>query len=306
MPICSLLPAATEIAFALGLGDEIVGVTHECDYPPQAKEKPVVVRSAIDPARMTSAEIDARVGNTLRLGKSLYMIDREALLQAAPDLILTQGLCDVCALDYNEVLRAAESLPRPPAVLSLNPRRLQDVLRDILRVGEATGRRQQAEALVQDLQRRIDGVAAARWSRRPRVVCLEWFDPLYFAGHWVPEMVEIAGGIDALGHKGESSAKLTWPQVTQASPEIIVLMPCGFDLKRTIAESAVLKTLDAWKELPAVKAGDVYAVNGHAYFSRPGPRLIDGLEILARIIHPEIFPSAVSSEAAERVSIEVC
>jgi iron complex transport system substrate-binding protein len=287
MRICSLLPAATEIAFALGLGDAVVGVTHECDYPPQAKKKPVVVTSVIDAARMTSGEIDRKVGEALQTGKGLYSIDEAAFIDSAPDLILTQGLCDVCALDYNEVVKAAAKLSRQPAILSLNPHGLADMLDDIRRVGVATERLIAAEALVQDLQRRIDRVAHARPAHRPRVVCLEWYEPLYAAGHWAPEMVELAGGEDMLGRQGEPSSKVEWRAVVAARPEVILLMPCGFDVRRTVKEATSLREREGWNDLPAVRTGKVFAVNGNAYFSRPGPRLIDGLEILAQLIRPE-------------------
>lgn len=301
MRVCSLLPGATEIAFALGLGDKIVGVTHECDYPHDAKRKRVVVRSAIDPNRMTSHEIDRKVGEMLAAGKGLYTIDEQALIECCPDIILTQGLCDVCALDYNEVVKAARLLPRTPVIVSLNPRSLSDVLGDISRVGAATNREALAEALVGELRARITRVALRDPAYRPRVVCLEWFEPLYVAGHWVPEMVALAGGHDVLGRIGEPSFKVEWSSVIDAKPDVILLVPCGFDLRRAMRESASLRQRDGWNDLPAVKLGNVYALNGSAYFSRPGPRLIDGLEILAQIIHSEIFPWNASPEAAQRI-----
>jgi iron complex transport system substrate-binding protein len=300
MRICSLLPAATEIAFALGVGDALVGVTHECDYPPQAKEKPVVVRSLIDAAGMTSGEIDRKVVEVLQAGKDLYAIDENAFIDAAPDLVLTQGLCDVCALDYNEVVKVAAKLSRQPTILSLNPRGLTDMLEDIRRIGAATDRLIAAEALVQDLRRRIERVAAARPIHRPRVVCLEWYEPLYAAGHWAPEMVELAGGEDMLGRKGEPSSKVEWPAVVAARPEVILLMPCGFDVRRTVKEATLLREREGWNELPAVRAGKVFAVNGNAFLSRPGPRLINGLEILAQLIHPEKIAGSFSPTDAAR------
>jgi iron complex transport system substrate-binding protein len=294
MRICSLLPAATEIAFALGLGDALVGVTHECDYPPEAKQKPVVVRSVIDTARMTSEEIDRKVGEALQAGKGLYTIDELAFIDAAPDIILTQGLCDVCALDYNAVVKIAAKLSRQPTILSLNPHRLADVLEDIRRIGAATERLIVAEALVQDLQRRIDRVVHPRPAHRPRVVCLEWYEPLYAAGHWAPEMVELAGGENMLGHKAEPSSKVEWRDVVAARPEVILLMPCGFDVRRTVKEATRLQRREGWNDLPAVRLGKVFAVNANAYFSRPGPRLIDGLEILAQLIRPEKIAGSLS------------
>jgi iron complex transport system substrate-binding protein len=300
MRICSLLPGATEIAYLLGLGDQIVGVTHECDYPHEAKQKPVVVRSVIDSSQLSCPEIDRRVGELLQAGRGLYSIDEAAFLASGPDVILTQGLCDVCALDYGDVVKAAQRLPRMPAILSLNPHSLSDVLEDISRVGAATGRETAAEALVQDLRRRIDAVGIREPEYRPRVVCLEWFEPLYVAGHWVPELVTLAGGFDPLGRKGEPSFKIEWQSVLDAKPDVILLMPCGFDVRRAVKESTPLRNLNGWNDLPAVKTGNVYALNGSAYFSRPGPRLVNGLEILARIIRPEQAGwSAAPTEAAK-------
>ncbi len=300
MRICSLLPGATEIAYLLGLGDQIVGVTHECDYPHEAKQKPVVVRSVIDSSQLSCPEIDRRVGELLQAGRGLYSIDEAAFLASGPDVILTQGLCNVCALDYDDVVKAAQRLPRMPAILSLNPHSLSDVLEDISRVGAATGRETAAEALVQDLRRRIDEVGIREPEYRPRVVCLEWFEPLYVAGHWVPELVTLAGGFDPLGRKGEPSFKIEWQSVLDAKPDVILLMPCGFDVRRAVKESTPLRNLNGWNELPAVKTGNVYALNGSAYFSRPGPRLVNGLEILARIIRPEQAGwSAAPTEAAK-------
>ena len=304
MRICSLLPGATEIAFALGLGDDVVGVTHECDYPAEAKQKPVVVRSSIDSHRMTSLEIDRWVSERLRNNQSLYTIDEEGLREAAPDVILTQGLCDVCAIDYDEVVAAGEALPHKPTIVSLSPNCLTDVLKDIGRVGEATGQGHKAEAFVRSLEDRIAAVRdrVTESSTRPRVACLEWFDPIYFAGHWVPEMIELAGGNDVLGRKGEPSAKIAWDKVVELAPDVIVLMPCGYDVQRTLNEVPLLENREGWRELPAIKAGRVYAVNGHAFFSRPGPRLVDGLEILAHLIHPEIFPLHASPENFQKIA----
>jgi iron complex transport system substrate-binding protein len=304
MRVCSLLPGATEIAFALGLGDDVVGVTHECDYPAEARQKPVVVHGLIDSNRMTSLEIDRWVGERLGSNQGLYLLDEERLREAAPDVILTQGLCDVCAIDYNEVVAASETLAKKPKIVSLTPNCLTDVLDDVARVGEATGQRQIAERVVEELEQRISSVReqAATSSARPRVACLEWFDPIYLAGHWVPEMIEIAGAEDVLGRRGEPSEKVEWQSIRESAPEIIVLMPCGFDMPRTLREAGVLERLEGWHDLPAVKAGKVFAVNGHAFFSRPGPRLVDGLEILAHIIHPKIFPTQPPPDVLQRIT----
>ncbi|HEX9452768.1 MAG TPA: cobalamin-binding protein [Candidatus Binatia bacterium] len=302
MRICSLLPGATEIVFALGLGDDLVGVTHECDYPADAKQKPVMVHSVIDAQRMSAGEIDRKVGELLQAGKGLYTIDDQAFGAAAPDVILTQGLCEVCALDYNEVVKAAASLPRRPEIISLNPHNLDELLDDILRVGEATDRQSAATVIVADLRQRIDQVSCREPDKRPRVVCLEWFEPLYSAGHWAPEMVALAGGVDVLGRQGEPSAKIEWRQVIDARPDVILLMPCGFDVRRTVREATPLRALPGWNDLPAVKSGSVFALNGNAYFSRPGPRLVDGLEILARIIHPDTVVWTLSPADATQLN----
>lgn len=293
MRICSLLPGATEIAFALGLGDQIVGVTHECDYPADAKQKPVVVRSAIDSHSLSGQEIDRKVGELLQAGKGLYLIVEEALRASAPELIITQGLCDVCALDYNEVVRAAARLPVQPAIVSLNPHSFADVMDDVVRIGVATHSQVAADTFVSGLRQRVEQIGLGEPAYRPRVVCLEWFEPLYVAGHWVPEMVALAGGLDVLGRYGEPSFRVDWSSVLDAHPEIILLMPCGFDVRRAVKEANALRTLPHWEELQAVKHGRVYALNGSAYFSRPGPRLVNGLEILARIIHPETVAAPI-------------
>jgi iron complex transport system substrate-binding protein len=303
MRICSFVPAATEILFSLGVGDQIVGVSHECDYPPEAKNKPIMVCSRLGPNRAPSAEVDRQVREAVASGRGLYTIDAAALKSAAPDIIVTQGLCDVCALDYGEVVKAAQSLPKPPAVVSLSAHSLTEVLDDVLRLGEATQRAGQATALAGLLQSRIVEVSrrATRPRKRPRVACLEWFEPLYVAGHWVPEMVELAGGRDALGDKGKASRIVRWEEVLDAAPEIIVLMPCGFDLARSVHEMDVLEKLAGWSELPAVRTGNVFAVDGNSYFSRPGPRLVDGLEFLAQLIHPEIFPRRAPLKAVKSI-----
>lgn len=304
MRICSLLPSATEIAFALGLGDAVVGVTHECDYPPEAKKKPVVVKNAFNAGAMASGEIDRTVSRHLQAKQSLYLIDISRLKEANPDLILTQDLCDVCAIEPDEVLKAVTSLPQKPQLITLAPHLLDDVLKDIERVGEAAARQSAASSLIESLRERIHFVTeqAKKSTHRPRVACLEWLDPLYNAGHWIPEMVELAGGTAGLAEKGRPSTKIEWERVIEFSPEVIVLMPCGFDVERTLKEAPLIQRLPDWKNLPAVKQGMVFAVNGHTYFSRSGPRLVDGLEILARVLHPELFPDDVPPDAAQRLA----
>ena len=300
MRICSLLPSATEIVYALGLGDQLYGVSHECDYPPEAAAKPALIRSAFDQSSLSSLEIDHAVMERLRQGEGVYTIDQDLLRQAEPDLILTQELCDVCAAPYQDVLAAVAALPKRPAVLSLTPQSLGDVLKDIERVGEATGRIREAKTAAAALEKRTAAVAgrAARAHRRPRVVCLEWLEPVMAAGHWVPEIVGLAGGTEPIGLAGAPSRRVSWEQVRSAAPEVLILMPCGFDVERVMEEMHLLTSRPGWQTLPAVATGRVFAANGHAYYSRSGPRLVDGLEVLARLIHPELFPEPVPPDVA--------
>ncbi len=295
MRICTLLPSATEIAFALGLGDSVAAVSHECDFPAGAREKPVVVRGRIDSDHCTSREIDTLVQQHLSRGEGLYGLDLELLRGINPDLIITQGLCDVCAVGHDDVMAAAGTLKPPARVLSLSPSSLGEVLSDITRVGNATGTSERAETLVGTLRERVGRVAARepQAGSRPRVACLEWLDPLYAAGHWVPEMVELAGGTDVLAAKHEPSARVSLETLVEAAPEILVLMPCGFDESRTLKEWEPLKHLPAWQDIPAVANGRVFAVDGSKFFNRPGPRLVDGLEILAECIGAGTTPEAV-------------
>lgn len=303
MRICSFLPSATEIVYALGLGDQLYGVTRSCDYPAEALAKPIVVRSILDEEGLTSTDIDRIVKEHARNGQSVYHIDMEALRAADPDLILTQELCDVCAVGYQDVLTQVKDLPKTPRVVSLNPTSLEDVLRDMLTVGEVTETAGVARAAVSALRQRIDTVRqrAAQALTRPRVCCLEWMDPLFVSGHWIPEMVQIAGGTDGIGNHGTPSSQVTWDQVRAYQPEIIILMPCGADVPKTLSELDYVRDLPGWNEIPAVRASQVYAVNASAYFSRSGPRLVDGLELLAQIIQPELFPWSVSQGMALRV-----
>jgi iron complex transport system substrate-binding protein len=303
MRICSFLPSATEIVYTLGLGDQLHGVTRSCDYPAEALTKPIVVRSILDEEGLTSTDIDRIVKEHARNGQSVYHIDMEALRAADPDLILTQELCDVCAVGYQDVLTQVKDLPKTPRVVSLNPTSLEDVLHDVLTVGEVTGTSERARAAVALMRQRIDSVRqlAAQASTRPRVFCLEWMDPLFISGHWIPEMVEIAGGTDGIGNHGTPSSRITWDRVRAYEPEVVILMPCGADVPKTLSELNYVRALPGWNALPAVCHSRVYAVNASAYFSRSGPRLVDGLELLAQIIQPELFPWTVSRDIAIRV-----
>src|SRR5262249_36569365 len=293
--IVSLLPSATEIVFALGLDEALVGVTHECDYPPAVRSKPIVTRSLLDHTGATSEEIDQAVRQQLEDQLSLYALDRALLEQIAPDLVLTQALCGVCAVAYGEVDRAvrdisAESGTLAPRVLSLEPHGLEDILATIAQVGVAAGVAQRAATLVSELRSRVERVRArtALASRQPRVACLEWLNPLFGPGHWLPELVELAGGRAGLGAAHDDSRRVAWDDVIAFAPEVIVITPCGFDLQQTVEEAErVLPGRTGWEALPAVRQGRVYAVDGNAYFSRPGPRIVDSLELLAELIHPE-------------------
>lgn len=291
MKICSFLPSATEILFALGMGDEVVGVTFECDYPADAAGKAVVVHSAMQ-SGLTPREIDDVVRETAAAGGSLYFVDWAMLEALSPDLIVAQDLCRVCAISTPSLAREISQLAVPPRVISLSPHSLGDVLGDIETVGEAVGRCDAARRLTEALRarvRRVQEQAQARGRRRARVLCVEWLEPLYQGGHWIPEMVALAGGEAVLATAGEKSVRIGWEQVAAADPEVIVLMPCGFDLEQTVAQFGAMTLPPEWETLSAVRSGEVYAVNGTAYFSRPGPRLIDGLEILDAILGSEDF-----------------
>jgi iron complex transport system substrate-binding protein len=289
--VASLLPSATEMIHFCGAGEALVGVTHECDYPPGVEKLPHLTSSKLEGHDMTSAEIDAAIGEHLTDSGSIYALDANLLDELAPDLIITQGLCDVCAVSMDLVWEAATGLKNEPEVLSLNPTSLQEVLEDAVRVGEALGRGEETRAKVVALEVRLARVEeAVAQLPRPRVGCIEWLDPLFSAGHWVSEMVRIAGGEEILAEPGEPSARLGWEEVFEAAPEVLILMPCGFDVRRTVKEARrVLPELPGWNELPAVREGRVWVVDANSYFSRPAPRLVEGVEILARILHPEIF-----------------
>lgn len=289
--IVSLLPSATEIICALGLSDNLLAVTHECDFPETARQKPWITRSRL-PAGLSSGAIDDAVRSQLdNDAHSLYTIDRDLLARLAPDLIVTQKLCEVCAVAYDEVLDAVRSLPRQPVVMNLEPMSLREVLDDIVRVGAAAGIEDTARRLVAGYEQRIERVRAAiaHADTRPRVGFLEWIDPLFCGGHWNPELVELAGGVDTIGRKGKPSIQIEWERVRDFAPEVLVISCCGFSAERAAEDLPLLQRLPGYADLPAVRAGRVHIVDGAAYFSRPGPRLVDSLEILARLVHPEVF-----------------
>lgn len=285
MRIVSLVPNGTEILFAVGAGDLVVGVSHECDFPAEARTRPILTGSALRPG-MTAAEVDQAVSAQVGSGESLYTLDEERIARLEPDLIVTQQLCPVCAVSIEQVDGAVKPLPRCPDLLSLDPRTLSDVLADILRVGEVTGRTSEAEALLRDLQSRLDAVRARVAGRpRPRVAALEWLVPLFAGGHWVPEMVEIAGGIDVFAKPGDHSTRLTWEQLQDADPDVLVVMPCGYNEAGAADQIALIADRPEWQALRAVREGRVHPVDANGCFSRPGPRLVDGIERMAELFH---------------------
>ena len=296
--IVSFLPSATEILYELGLADQIVGVTHECNFPAEAKDKPRVIHSSFDPSLMKSTEIDQKIVSLMRAGGDIYMIDDQVLKNASPDIIIAQGLCEVCSPFTKEVDRAVSMLDKKPEVLVLDPHNLDDILSNIMEVARTVGKVEGAKKLVDELNERIEYVKKNAPKSRKRVLCIEWLDPPFTAGHWVPQMVEIAGGINGLSQKGEPSRRFNLGEAATFDPDIIVLMPCGFDSTRTLSEYLALSHKNEWKSMRAVQNGNVFAVDANSYFSKPGPRTVIGLEVLAKIIHPEIFSNILVPDTA--------
>ena len=285
-----------------GAGDRLVGVTHECDYPPGVENLPHLTSSLIDGA-MSSAEIDAAVGKHLTDDDSIYALDAELLEDLTPDLIVTQGLCEVCSVSLNLVERVAGGLGIQPDIFSTDPTSIREVLDDTIEVGKVVGREDETRRKVAGLEERLARVEqSVAGLERPRVGCIEWLDPPFSAGHWVPEMVRLAGGEELFAGPGERSARLTWEEVLEADPEVLVLMPCGFDTERALQEARALTEISGWVESSAVKSGNVWVVDANSYFSRPAPRLVRGVEILGRILHPETFSDAPDPAEAVRLS----
>lgn len=291
MKIVSLLPSATEIICALGLEDQLVGVTHECDFPRTVLGLPKVTKTLI-PTDASSGEIDRLVRDRLGAQSPLYTLDMEALERLRPDLIVTQALCDVCAVAEEEVRNAACLLPSSPRVLNLEPETLGEVLECIRDVAIATAVERRGVETVAALRSRVDAVVSrgTKLRSRPRVALLEWLDPPFSTGHWNPELVRLAGGEDGLGREGERSVTLRWEQVITWRPEVVLISCCGFTAERTMQEIGILRDVVRWEDVPAVRAGQVFVTDGAAYFSRPGPRLVDSLELLAHVIHPDVHP----------------
>lgn len=291
--IVSLLPAATEAMYQLGLMDELVAVSHDCDYPADVADKPRITHCEIHGAGLPSREVDRWVRETLAERGTLYTIDEPLLHRLAPEVILTQKLCDVCAPSFGSVAQLAATLDRPPRVVNLEPSSLADIFDNIRTIANVAGAPERGEALVQSLEQRVDAVrecTAARVDPPVRCLVLEWLDPPYCSGHWGPELVELAGGSDPLGRRGTDSVRVSWESVVESEPEVLVLACCGNDVARTLDEMKQLCRRRGWKDLPAVKGGQVYVVDGSSYFSRPGPRIVDSLELLAGILQPGLFP----------------
>jgi iron complex transport system substrate-binding protein len=302
--IVSFLPAATEMVCALGLADHLMGISHECDFSPEVRSRPVVVCPALQLDGLSQREIDDGVTARLSDGLSLYEVDEMLLRELEPDIILTQDLCQVCAPSGNEIARALKSLRKEPRVIYLTPRSLDGIFGNLLEVGCATGRAAMADSLVAAMRARLDRIAATvrRAAARPRVFCMEWLDPVYCSGHWVPEMVALAGGEDALGRMGTDSVRIPWDDVRKWAPEILVLMPCGYRLEKVIELAPQIFANPGWNELPAVQQGRVFAADANSYFARPGPRVVEGTELLAHLIHPELFPWEGPSDAFARIA----
>jgi iron complex transport system substrate-binding protein len=288
MRIVSLVPHATELLFALGLGDQVVAVTHECDFPIEAQRLPHVTRDKL-PSGLTAAQIDAAVRERTESGEAIYELDEERLRDLEPDLIVTQALCPVCAVSYEEVEEVAKSIATCPKVIALDPKTLGETMADIRTIAQATGTRDAALELVASQRARIDAVkiAVRKTPHRPRVAAIEWFDPVFFAGHWTPQLIELAGGEDVLGFPGEHSEQTTWETLAAAEPEVVVCMPCGYDGPRAHLEATLFA-----HELKRLGARRIVAVDAAATFSRPGPRLVDGLELLAHVLHPDLVGEA--------------
>jgi iron complex transport system substrate-binding protein len=287
MRIVSLVPHATELLFALGLGDDVVAVTHECDFPGEVAELPHVTRDVLPPG-LGAAEIDAAVRERTQSGKAIYELDERQLIDLEPDLIVTQELCLVCAVSYDDVVKVAERIPSTPKVISLDPKTLGEAMSDIRTIAQATGARDAALDLVTRQRARIDAVRRAVKDAEPvAVAAIEWLEPVFVAGHWTPQIVELGGGRDVLGFAGEHSEQSTWETVAAAQPEVVVVMPCGYDAQRARDEAAAYAA-----ELRSTGAKRVVAVDAAAYFSRPGPRLVDGLELMAHVLHPDLVPDA--------------
>jgi iron complex transport system substrate-binding protein len=304
--IVSFLPSATEMVCALGLADRLVGITHECDYPAEIASKPIVVRCALRLEGMSPVEIDTAVRAHIRSGASLYQVDEKLLRELAPTLILTQNLCQVCAPSGNELTQVLKSLQPTPEILWFTPKSLAGIEDNLRELGKSAARLKQAEEVIASGKSKLEKVAAlARGaSTLPRVLFMEWVDPIYCGGHWVPEMVELAGGVDALSRKGDDSVRADWDDILSWAPEVLIVSPCGFNLARSSEQALRLRTYPGWNDLTAVRNNRVYAVDANSYFARPGPRVIDGVMLLAHLIHPDRCEWNGPKDAFELINLQ--
>ena len=288
--IVTFLPSATELIYSLGADDKLFGVTHECNYPSGAKTKPRVISSVFDPASMSSKQIDDKICQLMTDGKEIYNLNKENLLNAKPDLIISQNICEVCSAHTEHVKKAMEILEKKPEVYTMDPHDVNEILVSIKDISKMVGKEKEGNNLVDSLSKRLEFVKSKKFEERPSVVAIEWVDPFFTSGHWIPEMIEVAGGENLISTEKMPSRKMKLGEIKEANPDIIVMMPCGFDVKRTISEyNSVLAKNTDWNELEAVKENSVYAVDANSYFSKPSLRTITGIEVLASIIHPDVF-----------------
>ena len=288
--IVTFLPSATELIYSLGADDKLFGVTHECNYPSGAKNKPRVISSVFDPASMSSKQIDDKICQLMTDGKEIYNLNKENLLDAKPDLIISQNICEVCSAHTEHVKMAVDMLEKKPKVYTMDPHGVNEILVSIMDISKMIGKEKEGNELVDSLSKRLDFVKSKTFEERPKVAAIEWVDPFFTSGHWIPEMIESAGGENLISTEKMPSRKMRLEEIQEANPDIIVMMPCGFDVMRTISEySSVLAENPDWNELKAVKENNVYAVDANSYFSKPSLRTITGIEVLAKIIHPDVF-----------------
>ena len=288
--IVTFLPSATELIYSLGADDKLFGVTHECNYPSDAKTKPQVISSVFDPASMSSKQIDDKICQLMTDGKQIYNLNKENLLNAKPDLIISQDICEVCSAHTEHVKIAMDMLEKKPEVYTMDPHDVDEILVSIRDISKMIGKKKEGNELVDSLAKRLEFIKSKTFEERPNVVAIEWVDPFFTSGHWIPEMIESAGGENLISTEKMPSRKMELEEIKEANPDIIVMMPCGFDVKRTVSEyNSVLTNNPDWNELKAVKEKNVYAVDANSYFSKPSLRTITGIEILAKIIHPDVF-----------------
>jgi iron complex transport system substrate-binding protein len=304
--IVSLLPSATEMACSLGLADQLVGITHECDYPADVSGKPIVVRNALSLEDLSPREIDEAVSARIRSGASLYQVDELLLQKLAPTLLLTQNLCQVCAPSGSELTQILRSLRPTPQILWFTPRSLAGIDANLWELGRATNRLKEAEQVLTAGRAKLERVTALTRSApmRPRVFCVEWVEPVYCSGHWVPEMVELAGGVDSLSRKGGDSVRVSWKEILDWAPEVLIISPCGFNMADAAEQTRQLFTRPGWNDIPAVRQNRVYAVDANSYFARPGPRVVEGVELLAHLIHPEFCGWTGPQDAYQKIRLD--